>query len=171
MKKSRKFIPFRRKISGRTNYKKRLKLLISGAPRLIVRKTNKHILIQIAKYKDDGDNVIVTATSAELKKLGWKFGTGNLPAAYLTGMIAAKKSLAKKVDNAIVDLGLQTSSAGTRLFAAIKGCIDAGLKVPCSKDAFPSDERIKGAHIRDFEKMNAKDIEKIFEEVKSKILK
>lgn len=163
-----RFVPYRRKLDGRTNYRKRLKLLVSGTPRLIVRKTNKHTIVQIALYSDKGDRVIVTASSAVLKRLGWNHATGNLPAAYLTGLIAAKAALQKKVDNAIVDLGLQTPTHGSRVYAAIKGAIDAGLKIPCSEDALPSSERISGKHIADYKKS---DIQKNFEDVKAAILK
>ena len=168
--KLKKFVPYRRKLSGRTDYRKRLKLLVSGAPRLVVRKTNKNIIVQLVKYADVGDNVVVTASSIELKKLGWTHATGNLPAAYLTGLIAGKKASSLKLKNAIVDLGLQTPSHGSRLYAAIKGVIDAGVDVPCSDEALPSEDRLRGRHIASFNKKSAA-IEKSFEDTKSKILK
>ena len=31
--------------------------------------------------------------------------------------------------------------------AALKGVIDAGLKVPANKETFPSDDRINGEHL------------------------
>jgi large subunit ribosomal protein L18 len=169
MEKRIKFVQYRRKRNGRTNYRKRLNLLVSGSTRMIVRKTNKHIMVQLANYADNGDHVLVTANSSELKKHGWDHATGNIPAAYLTGMLAAKKAAAKKVKSAIVDLGLQTPSKGSRLYAAIKGAIDAGLSVPCSEEAFPSEERIKGKHISDHTKKSG--IEKSFDDVKSKLMK
>ena len=79
-----KVIQYRRKREGRTDYKKRLKMLISGIPRLVVRRTNKNIIVQVVDYSADGDKVIVTTNSSELSKLGWKHATGNIPAAYLT---------------------------------------------------------------------------------------
>lgn len=159
-----KFIPYKRKREGRTNYKKRLKLLVSGAHRLIVRKTNKNMIVQIADYDDKGDKVIVTASSVELKKYGWNHATGNLPAAYLTGVLAARKALKKNVNTAIVDLGLQTPSKGSRLFAAVKGVIDGGLNIECSEEAVPKEERIKGTHIGDA-------VSKMFEDTKEKLMK
>lgn len=144
-----KFIPYRRKREGRTNYKKRLNLLISGTHRIVVRKTNKNIVLQIVDYDEKGDKVLVTANSSELKKYGWDHATGNLPAAYLTGMLAAKKSLKKNVKSAIVDLGLQIPAKGSRLFAAVKGAVDGGLQINCSEEAFPKEERIKGTHMAD----------------------
>ena len=71
----RKIIPFKRKRQGRTNYKKRLTLLKSKKLRLVVRKTNKQILIQIVKYEPDGDKIICGVNSSSLKKQGWKYGS------------------------------------------------------------------------------------------------
>lgn len=159
-----KFIPYRRKREGKTNYKKRLTLLVSGTSRIVVRKTNKNMVLQIVDYDEKGDKVIVTASSAELKKYGWDHATGNLPAAYLTGMLVARKSLKKNIKTAIVDLGLQIPSKGSRLFASVKGAIDGGLGVKCSDEAFPSEDRIKGTHIND-------SLSKMFDEVKAKIIK
>ncbi len=159
-----KFIPYRRKREGRTNYKKRLKLLVSGTHRMVVRKTNKNMIVQIADYDDKGDKVIVTASSAELKKHGWDHATGNLPAAYLTGVLAARKALKKNVKTAIVDLGLQTPAKGSRLFAAVKGAVDGGLNIECSEDAVPKEDRIKGSHIND-------SVSKMFDTTKSSLMK
>jgi large subunit ribosomal protein L18 len=159
-----KFIPYRRKREGRTNYKKRLTLLISGTHRVVVRKSNKNMTVQIVDYDEKGDKVVVTANSNELKKQGWTHATGNLPAAYLTGMLAARKSLKKNVKIAIVDLGLQNPSKGSRLFATVKGAIDGGLEVKCSEEAFPKEERLNGSHISEA-------VSKMFDDVKSKIIK
>jgi len=159
-----KFIPYRRKREGRTNYRKRLTLLISGTHRIVIRKTNKNMIVQVVDYDEKGDKVIVTASSNELKKQGWTHATGNLPAAYLAGVLAARKSLKKGVKVAIVDLGLQNASKGSRLFAAVKGAIDGGLEVKCSEEAFPKEERLKGTHI-------SETVSKMFDDVKSKIMK
>lgn len=168
MKTRIKFVPYRRKREGRTNYRKRLKLLVSGTTRMSVRKTNKHIIVQFIQYSDKGDHVIVTATSENLKKSGWNHATGNLPASYLTGLMAGKLALKKNVKDAIVDLGLQIPSSGSRLYAAVKGAIDAGVKIPCSQEAFPSEDRLTGKHISDYRK---NDILKVFQEVKAKLSK
>lgn len=159
-----KFLPYRRKRDGRTNYRKRLTLLVSGSHRVVVRKTNKNMIVQVVNYAENGDAVIVTANSSELNKLGWTHATGNLPAAYLTGMLAARKALKKNVKSAIVDLGLQIPSKGSRLFAAVKGSIDGGLDVKASDEAFPKEERLSGKHINE-------SVAKMFTEVKTKISK
>ena len=163
-----KFVPYRRKREGRTNYPKRLKLLISGVPRLVVRKSNKHITVQLVDYAENGDHVIVTAKSSELKKFGWEHACSNIPAAYLTGLLAGKKAADKKFKKAIVDLGLQTPSQGSRIYAAVKGAKDAGLEINCSDEALPADDRIMGKHIDAYK--NA-DVVKMFDTVKSNIMK
>lgn len=175
--KKTKVVPYRRKLNGRTDYRKRLKLLISHQPRLVIRKTNKNMVVQIVKYNADGDNVIVSVNSSQLKKHGWNHATGNLPAAYLTGILAGKLAIDKKIKNAIVDLGLQTPIKGSRLYASVKGAIDAGLEIPCGEEVFPSEERLTGKHITDFGKTSKQfkkspeGMEKAVADVKAKILK
>lgn len=159
-----RFVKYRRKREGKTDYRKRLRLLVSGSNRMVIRKTNKHIILQIIEYFEDGDKVLVTVNSSELKKYGWNKATGNIPASYLTGLILAKKALRKSIDSAIVDIGLQTPTKGSRLFAAVKGAIDGGMKISCSDDAFPSIERINGTHI-------SKEMSLLFEKTKNNILK
>jgi large subunit ribosomal protein L18 len=170
-----KILQYRRKREGRTDYKKRLKMLVSGIPRLVVRKTNKNIIVQVVDYAENGDKVIVTANSSELPKLGWKYATGNLPAAYLTGMLAAQKAKKKHVSKAIVDFGLQLKSC-SRLYAAVKGAKDNGLDIPASEEVFPSMDRLSGKHIAAYAhkgkfKVAPTDIEKSFNEFKQKLAK
>jgi len=143
-------VAYRRKREGRTNYKKRLKLLMSKKPRLIIRKTNQQIILQIAEYAPDGDRVLCGVNSNILKKMGWKYSCKNLPACYLSGLLLGKRALAKKVNEAILDAGLQTLVPGSRIYTALRGVIDAGLKVPASDKVFPSPERVLGKHITDF---------------------
>ena len=40
-------LPYRRKREGRTNYKKRLALLKSGQPRLVIRRSNRYLQFQL----------------------------------------------------------------------------------------------------------------------------
>ena len=162
-------VRFRRKKEGRTNYKKRLALLKSRKPRLIIRKTNTQIILQIAEYQPDGDKVIVTVQSRELLKNGWKHSFKNLPAAYLAGMLLAKKASQHKIKEAILDMGLTTPLKGTKIFAALKGAVDAGLQIPVNETIFPTEERLKGEHISSFlekHKTITQDFEKIKKEIK-----
>jgi large subunit ribosomal protein L18 len=143
-------VQHRRKRATRTNYKKRLALLKSGKPRLVIRKTTNTIIAQIVQYEPEGDRVLVTATSTELRKLGWKAHTGNMPSAYLTGLLVAKKAQNVKVKEAILDLGLTTPAVGGKIYAVLKGAVEGGLKIPHSDDPLPADERVQGKHIADY---------------------
>ena len=140
-------VPFRRKREGRTYYKKRLKILVSGRYRLVVRKSLRNIHASIVKYSPEGDKVLVTVSSSSLGKMGWKGGTGNLPSAYLTGFLAGKKSAEKGVKEAVLDIGFNNSVKGSRLYAALAGALDSGLKIPANPEILPSKERISGTHI------------------------
>src|SRR3989338_8459997 len=140
-------VPFRRKRQGRTYYKKRLKILMSNNYRFVVRKSLKNFQASIIAYSPKGDNVIFTVDSKALTKIGWKGDNGNLPSAYLIGLITGKKAIEKGINNAILDLGFNNSAKGSRLYAALAGAIDAGLKIPFNPEVLPPKERIEGEHI------------------------
>jgi len=161
MKKSY-LMQFKRRRENKTNYRKRIALLKSDKTRLVIRRSLSNITVQFVNFLPKGDETIASATSAELKKLGWS-RTGNIPASYLTGLLAGKKAKDKKIDEAILDLGLNISTKGSRIYAALKGVLDSGIKVPHSEDILPSEDRIKGKHI-------SEDLEKQFEDVKNKIV-
>jgi len=181
----KKVILYRRKREGRTNYKKRLLLLQSKKPRLIIRKTNKQIILQIAEYSPGGDKILCGISSAFLRKIGWKYSCNSLPACYLAGLALGKKAAAKGIKEAIVDVGLQTPVAGSRIYAAVKGVIDAGMKVPASEEVFPSEDRLSGKNITAFfasnkdnsqfanykkQNLDAKKLAQDFETYKKKIM-
>ncbi|MFH1473717.1 MAG: 50S ribosomal protein L18 [Candidatus Aenigmatarchaeota archaeon] len=161
MKNKTAIIKFKRRREKKTNYKKRLALLKSEKTRLVIRKSISNISIQFINFDTEGDKTVVTIVSTELKKLGWTKG-GNIPAAYLTGLLAGKKAKEKKIVEAILDLGLQTSTKGSRLYAALKGVLDSGVNIPHSESILPKEDRIKGKHI-------SEDVAKQFEDVKKKI--
>ncbi len=165
-------IPYRRRREDKTNYKKRIKLLLGEKPRLVIRKSLKNMVVQLVSFDAKGDKVITSANTKELKKYNWNFTGGNLPSAYLIGLLAGKKAVQEKHKEAIVDLGLQSPIKGSRLYAALKGAVDAGMSIPHDKETFPSDTRIKGEHIAKHEKETKfKDMAKVFEECKQKIMK
>lgn len=162
-------MPFRRRKEGKTDYKKRLKLLLSKKPRLVVRRSLKYIRVQVVEFDKKGDRALVSASSKELKKMGWKFPTDNLPSAYLVGLLIGKKALEKGVKEAVLDSGLYPSTKGSRIYTVVKGAVDAGLNIPVGKEIFPSEERIKGLHIANYlEKF--KDLPEEFEKIKQKIM-
>jgi large subunit ribosomal protein L18 len=142
-----KLLQFRRRREEKTDYKRRLALLKSKKTRVVVRKSLSNITVQFVDYFTDGDKTLAGATSAELKKYGWT-STGNVPAAYLTGLLAGKKAKAKNVNEAVLDLGIQIKTKGSRLYAALKGVIDAGINVPHSPEILPSEDRLSGKHIK-----------------------
>ncbi|MEK6940337.1 MAG: 50S ribosomal protein L18 [Nanoarchaeota archaeon] len=146
---------YKRKKQGRTDYKTRLRLVSSRNIRLVIRKSLKHITLQIIDYHEDGDKVIITLTSRELQKYGWNIPTGNIPSAYLTGLLLAKKAKGKKITHAILDIGLSKSHKGGVIYAALKGSVDGGLIIPYSDVVFPKEDRINGSHIGVYSK-NAK---------------
>lgn len=156
-------------MEGKTDYTKRLKLLSSKKPRLVVRKSLKYIRAQIVDFDKMGDKTLVSASSEKLKSFGWKFSNDNLPAAYLTGLMLGKNALKKGVKDAILDSGLYSSTKGNRIYAVAKGAVDAGLKLNVGEEVFPSEERIKGAHIAAYSD-KSKNIVQEFEKIKQKVL-
>lgn len=160
MKRRKRFIPFRRKLEGKTDYRKRLALLKSGKPRLVVRRSINNITVQIIMYETAGDKVLVSAHSRELLEFGWKGRRRNIPAAYLVGYICGIKAKKARIAEAIFDSGLYTTVKGSVVFAVLKGALDAGLNVPHSDVVLPPEDRIKGKHIKagiaDFEAVKKK---------------
>jgi len=147
-------VPRRRRREGKTNYYKRYVMVVSGHPRFVVRKTLNYIWVQIAVARPEGDHIVVAAHSRELvTKFGWKGGTANTPAAYLTGLLAALRALEKNIKYAVPDIGLHRPTKGGVVFAAIKAANDVGFKVPMREDMAPSIERIRGVHIAEYAKM------------------
>ena len=149
----------RRRKEGKTDYRQRLGLLLSQKPRVVVRKSLKHMIVQLVSPSEQGDVTLVSAISSELKKFGLK-STGNTPAAYLTGLLFGLRAT-KVAKEAVLDIGLQTSSPGSKIYAALKGMIDAGMSIPHDPVMFPSEERIRGEHIAEYLP---------FDEVKEKVL-
>ncbi|MFH1664365.1 MAG: 50S ribosomal protein L18 [archaeon] len=148
-------VKFRRRKEN-TDYKKRLALLKGNKPRLVARKSNKKITVQLIEYRKEGDKVIADTNSNELKKFGWKLNTKNVPAAYLTGFLCALKG--KNTKEAVLDIGRNTPVKGSIVFAALKGAVDAGLKIPFEAKAFPKEDKI---NCRELEKyLNSLDEEK-----------
>jgi large subunit ribosomal protein L18 len=120
-------------------------------PRLVVRLSLKHAIVQVIEAESIGDKVLVSAHSNELSKAyGWLSNRGNIPSAYLTGLLCGFKAMANGVDKAFLDIGLHIPSKGTRIFAALKGAVDAGVEVPHSEDILPDEGRISGKHIADY---------------------
>jgi large subunit ribosomal protein L18 len=144
-------VAFRRRREGKTNYRTRRALVLSRVPRVVVRLSLKNVIIQVIEAESIGDKVIVSAHSHELAKTyGWKCNGGNIPSAYLTGLLCGYKALANGVETAYLDIGLHLPVKGTRIFAALKGLVDAGVDVPHSEEVLPDASRISGEHIAEY---------------------
>jgi len=85
------------------------------------------------------------------KKYGWKAPTGNVPTAYLTGLLCGLKAKEKGVTEAVLDIGLTTPTKGSRLFAVMNGSLDAGIDVPHDESKLVK-ERATSEHIAKYGK-------------------
>lgn len=136
----------RRRLEAKTDYKARITLLKSGKTRLVVRKTNKYLIAQFVSSDVAQDKVISGVISRDLIAKGWpealKGSLKSIPAAYLTGFLLGKKA-SSKVKEAILDMGMQRNIQKSRLYAVLKGAIDAGVKIPHGEEAIPSTEKLE----------------------------
>jgi large subunit ribosomal protein L5e len=163
-------VKYRRRREGKTDYFARKRLVVQdknkyNTPkyRLVVRRTNKDIIAQIAYSKIEGDYIMASAYSHELPKYGVKVGLTNYAAAYCTGLLVARRLLTKvgladtykgqeeadgdeymveeedgpRPFQAFLDVGLARTSTGARVFGVLKGAVDGGLAVPHSQKRFP----------------------------------
>jgi len=137
----------RRRLEAKTDYRARLALLKSEKPRLVIRKTNKYIIMQIVQTEIAQDKVIYGTSSKILLAKGWpKEMAGSLKglsAAYLTGYLLAKSAVKLGIKEAILDAGMHINVKNSRIYAALKGAVDGGLKIPHSEEVFPEMESIK----------------------------
>ncbi|GMM27803.1 ribosomal 60S subunit protein L5 [Martiniozyma asiatica (nom. inval.)] len=132
--------------------------------RLVVRFTNKDIICQVVSSTITGDIVLTAAYSHELPRYGIQHGLTNWSAAYATGLLVARRALQKlgldetyqgvdevegefELTEAVedgprpfkvfLDVGLQRTTTGAKVFGALKGASDGGLYVPHSPSRFP----------------------------------
>lgn len=135
--------------------------------RLVVRFTNRDIICQLVTAEIAGDKVFASAYAHELRRYGIENGLTNWAAAYATGLLLARRALKKigmdedftgveeadgeyKLTEAVegdeetrrpfkcfLDVGLQRTSTGARVFGAMKGASDGGLLVPHNEKRFP----------------------------------
>ncbi len=159
-------VDYRRKRQSKTNYRKRLNILKTEHPRLVIRKYSKNFIVQLVQYSPDGDKVLAGASANNLRKLGWNAGTGNSPAAYLVGYIVGKDAVKKNHKEAVLDLGLQVSTKGSRIYAGLKGALDAGMSINHNPEMIPSEDKINGKQIDAYKKSG---LSKLFQEVKGKL--
>jgi large subunit ribosomal protein L18 len=174
-----------RRKAALTNYKRRVALLKGGQPRVVVRKTNTGLIMQVITYDPKGDKVLAAAHSFELGKFNWP-AHKNMPTAYLTGLLLARKAKSIAKDEMVLDIGLYKPVKSSLIFAAAKGSIDGGLKIKA--DIKVDETRIRGEHIakyagslkgdalkKQFSTYTSKNIDlanigKLFDDAKSKIM-
>jgi large subunit ribosomal protein L18 len=152
----------RRRRESKTDYLKRLKLLKSGKPRVVFRRTNKYVIVQYIISDEAKDKVVLGFNSSELLKYGWPkeaaSGLKNTTASYFLGYLMGKTIQKKKLEEPIIDFGMIQALHKSRVYGFLKGIIDSGIKISCKEEAFPEPERIKGEHLKnkvDFEKIKS----------------
>ena len=165
-------VSMRRRREGKTNYHARLKLVLSGKLRLVVRASNNSLVVQVIDASLKGDKILVSAHSSQLDKFGWKYNPGNVPSAYLVGYLCCMRAKTKRVKECILDVGILVHKH--RVFAAFKGFMDAGIEVPHGDSVFKNldlDSRINGTHIKNYAELIKKKSKKKYEKEFSAYLK
>jgi large subunit ribosomal protein L18 len=154
----------KRRRSNKTDYKARLSLLNANSERIVIRRTNRYIIIQVVSSAESQDRIITGVNSRDLIEKGWdkKFAGSlkSLPAAYLTGLLIAQKL--DKNKKYIIDLGMARNISGSRIYAAVKGIVDGGIGLKVNDKVFPSEKRLNGEH------MDAK-LKEIISKIKAKL--
>ncbi len=143
-------VPMRRRREVRTDYHQRLRLLKSGKPRLVARKSNKHTTAQLIAPGPQGDETLASAHSSDLDDYGWDAPTGNISAAYLTGLLAGTRAVEAGIEEAVLDIGLNTATPGNKVFAVQEGAIDAGLEIPHNDSVLADWSRTRGEHVAEY---------------------
>lgn len=173
--------------------------------RLVVRFTNKDIIAQIISSQITGDIVLTAAYAHELPNYGIQHGLTNWSAGYAVGLLIARRALQKlgldetytgveevegefELTQAVedsprpfkvfLDIGLQRTTTGARIFGVLKGASDGGLHVPHSPNRFPgwdieSEELdsellrkyIFGGHVSEYMEELADDDEEKFKQI------
>ncbi len=143
-------VQFRRKREGKTDYRRRLRLVRSGKLRLVTRISLKHVVAQVVRATPVGDVALAAAHSKQLAKFGWKGDTSNISAAYLVGLLCGSRALKAGVKECALDIGAHNPTKQAKVFATLKGALDAGLQVPHGAEVLPTEERVSGAHISQY---------------------
>ncbi|MEM0272022.1 MAG: 50S ribosomal protein L18 [Thermoprotei archaeon] len=146
-------LKFKRRRLGLTDYRLRLKLLLSGKPRLVLRRSNRYVYAQFVTSKGGSDRTLVSLSSKELARFGYPTGLTSAPACYLTGLLMAKRVQKVGFKDAVLDIGLAHHVAKSDFYAFVKGCQDGGLNIPCSEEVLPDEFRISGGHIAEYAKL------------------
>lgn len=178
---SRFQVKWRRRREGKTDYFSRRRLLSqdkrkynSPKYRIVIRITKRNIICQFVQPRIQGDHILKSVYSKDLKKFGIYSGKTSFPASYTIGLLLSKKvskekwflrgekNKSKKNLNAILDIGLARVTTGNKVFSVMTGIVDGGINVPHNEKRLPGykkneifqtnllNERIKGKHIMDY---------------------
>jgi large subunit ribosomal protein L5e len=136
--------------------------------RLVARRTNSKFIAQIIYSTMTGDRVLCAAESTELKAYGLTAGLTNYSSAYAAGLLLARRLLKqvgladmykpnadvngdyfnvdedideKRPFKALLDVGIQRTTTGARVFGIMKGACDGGINVPHKTKRFPGYRR------------------------------
>lgn len=165
-------VPYRRDREGKTDYHYRRSLLRSGKHRLVARISLQHVRAQIASPGDEGDEILASAFSKELSEWDWKGHTANTPSAYLTGLLCGYRALEEGIEECVLDIDRFVASPQAKVFAVLKGALDAGLYIPHEENVLPTEERCRGEHIANYgEELEKEEYEKQFSKYLEKDLK
>ncbi len=159
-----KYSVMKRRKEGITNYHKRLTLLKSGIPRLVVRPSNKGISAQVVEFDVKGDKVKCTVNERSLKKIGLEVDGNSVPVSYLVGYAVGLIAKKKKIKSVILDTGRYNIIKGGRISAVLNGFVDSGVKIPHDKSVFPGKDRLKGEHLKKPIGKNLEEFKKQLEE-------
>ena len=143
-------VHFRRRREGVTDYRQRLRLLLSDEPRAVVRVSNTRVFVSLTVFDPVGDRVVAAASSGELEQIGFpSTSLRSTPAAYLTGYLAGLRAKEGGATSAVLDAGLRHPTPGGRVVSALKGLLDSGMTIPHGDPkSFPSADRLNGTHLR-----------------------
>jgi len=167
-------VKFRRRRSGKTDYRARTRLVTqdknkynSPKYRIAVRFSNRDICAQVIYATIAGDKVVASAYAHELPKYGLSVGLTNYAASYCVGLLVARRCLTKyglaeqyegetevtgedynveagegaRPFRAFLDVGIQTTSTGAKVFGFLKGACDGGMDVPHNEKRFDGYEK------------------------------
>ncbi len=153
-------VHYRRRREGKTDFSKRLALVKSGKTRMVVRRSNKTVLIQFIDFDPKGDKTLLSVNGQHLVKTYKWPSKRNVWTAYLAGLMAGKLAHKKGVKDFVLDMGMYPSSKGSVLYAALKGAVDAGLKTSFKIEMIP-EQKLSNPQEKD---------KSLFEQVKTKIM-
>jgi len=116
----------------------------------VTRISLKHVTAQVVQVAPTGDTVLASAHSKQLEKFGWKASGSNVPASYLVGLLCGYRAVKAGAGGCTLDIGTYDVAPQAKVFAVLRGAIDAGLNIPHDGRILPKEDRITGKHISQY---------------------